>query len=471
MTGLSGWTPQRRGIPRNDASPTPGVLRVSGIGARGCALAAAAVLAGDASALAQRSPSCQLQVRVVAEAGSTEQPRSNMIAIPGVEGRYAMHLGGGLVLGECGDATMTGDSAVHLEHLAEARMIGSVRYRDSTRVLDADTVTYYGFSDRVVAVGDVRLERLASGATLEGPRVDFLRTPMRGSRTLATGRPRMTIPTGGPGTEPFVVDSDEAEFQGEERALARGAVEIRRSDLDATADSARFEADGLGILYGRPVISGEGFQLTGDSIRARFENDELRRVRSFGSASASGEDFELQSDAVTAEIRDGEVERLWAFGEGRSIAASGRFQLAGDSIEFSLTAGRIDSIASIGEAVSAETGEFIPGQRLLEPALELSPGSNWLTGDTIRAYFRVAPSDSLMPEVQPDPTPDRLMALGSARSFYASVRDSARSEAPSRNYLLGTRIEVRFEDGEPADVMARDAIGIYLEPEGEGGDR
>jgi hypothetical protein len=63
------------------------------------------------------------------------------------------------------------------------------------------------------------------------------------------------------------------------------------------------------------------------------------------------------------------------------------------------------------------------------------------------------------------------MALGSARSFYASVRDTTRSEAPSRNYLLGSRIEVLFEDGEPAQVIARDAIGIYLEPstEGEGG--
>jgi hypothetical protein len=238
---------------------------------------------------------------------TTDQPRSNMLAIAGAEGRYAMHLGGGLVIGRCGDASMTGDSAVHLEHIAEARMIGSVRYRDTTRVLDADTVTYYGLTDRVVAVNDVRLERLGSGATLEGPRVDFLRTPFRGSRTLATGRPHMTLPTGGPNTEPFLVDSDEAEFVGEEQAFARGNVEIHRSDLDATADSARFDAGGLGVLYGRPIIRGEGFELTGDSVLARFADDELREVRSFGGASASGLYFVLQSDLFTAEIRGGEV--------------------------------------------------------------------------------------------------------------------------------------------------------------------
>ena len=439
-----------------------------------CARSAFAILAALAvpgSADAQGAPSCQLRVRVVAASGSADQPRSNMLAIPGSDGRYAMHLGGGLVIGQCGDASMTGDSAVHLEHLSEARMIGSVRYRDTTRVLDADTVTYYGMTDRVIAVGNVRLERLQSGATLEGPRVDFIRTPFRGNRTIANGRPHMVLPTGGPGTEPFLVDADQAEFQGEERALARGNVEIHRSDLDATAESARFDADGVGVLYGRPIIRGEGFELTGDSVVARFADDELREVRSFGDASATGEDFELQSDLVTAEFRGGEVERLWAFGEGRSIAVSGSFQLAGDSIEFSLTAGRIDSIASVGDASSVETAPHVPGETLVEAAKDLDPGSNWLTGDTIRAFFGVAPADSLLPPSEVDPTPERIMALGSARSFYASVRDSTRSEAPSRNYLLGNRIEVLFEDGEPAEVIARDAIGIYLEPstEGEGG--
>ena len=154
-------------------------------------LAILAVLALPESAGAQGAPSCQLRVRVVQASGSGGQPRSNMLAVPGSEGQYAMHLGGGLVIGQCGDATMTGDSAVHLEHRSEARMIGSVRYRDTTRVLDADTVTYYGMTDRVIAVGDVRLERHRSGATLEAPRLDFKRTPQQGNRTIATGRPHM----------------------------------------------------------------------------------------------------------------------------------------------------------------------------------------------------------------------------------------------------------------------------------------
>jgi len=219
------------------------------------------------------------------------------------------------------------------------------------------------------------------------------------------------------------------------------------------------------------VIRGEGFELTGDSVLVGFAEDELREVRAFGDATATGQDFELQSDIVTAEIIGGEVERLWAFGDGRSIAASGTFQLAGDSIEFSLTAGRLDSIASVGQAASVETAPYVDGTPLVEADRGLEPGSNWLTGDTIRAFFTTAPGDSLLAPSEVAPTPERLTALGNARSFYASVRDSTRSEAPSRNYLLGNWIEVMFREGEPAEVIARDAIGIYLEPAAEGGDR
>ncbi|MEK6253511.1 MAG: hypothetical protein N2B05_02330, partial [Gemmatimonadales bacterium] len=64
-----------------------------------CARSAFAILVALAfpgSADAQGAPSCQLRVRVVAASGSAGQPSSNMLAIPGADGRYAMHLGGGL---------------------------------------------------------------------------------------------------------------------------------------------------------------------------------------------------------------------------------------------------------------------------------------------------------------------------------------------------------------------------------------
>jgi hypothetical protein len=35
--------------------------------------------------------------------------------------------------------------------------------------------------------------------------------------------------------------------------------------------------------------------------------------------------------------------------------------------------------------------------------------------------------------------------------------------------MLGRRIEILFRDGEPAEVIAQDAIGVYLEPDTEEG--
>ena len=65
----------------------------------------------------------------------------------------------------------------------------------------------------------------------------------------------------------------------------------------------------------------------------------------------------------------------------------------------------------------------------------------------------------------------RLRAVGDARSFYSAVRDSTRSVDPSRNYLLGSEIEISFEGGEASSLSGVDAIGVFLEPakEGEGG--
>jgi lipopolysaccharide export system protein LptA len=398
--------------------------------------------------------------------------RSVHESVPDVPDAYVTYIGGGVVTVRCGDAVMSGDSAVNYDHLQQAVMIGNVDYRDSTRELTAGRVTYYGLRDLVIAEEDVSLVRFRTDGRLRGPHVEFFRTPQQEGRTVATGRPRMSLPTGvGRGGEPLEVDADVAEFIGEEQASARGAVEIRRSDLKATADSARFLGPpGIGVLYGDPVVSGEGFDLKGDSVVADFAAGELRHVHSLGDATATGENFELRSEQVRAQLGDGEVERLWAFGEGRSIGVSGRFQLAGDSIDFAFAAGRLDSIAAVGDGTSTEMPERIVGRELEEAELSIEAGSNWVAGDTIRARFQSLAADSAM-DAHEDPNLERLVAVGNARSFYATVRDSTRSREPSRNYIIGGSIEIWFQDGEATEVLGSDAIGVYLEPAPDGGAR
>jgi hypothetical protein len=148
---------------------------------------------------------------------------------------------------------MTADSAVRYDVDRRVEMFGSVRYRDSIRTMDSDRLDFYEIDDRMIAREDVLLTRLASGSTLRGPHVTFLRAVSGiAERTTATGRPHMILlPEPGREGKPVDVDADRVDMFGERIAWAWGGVVIERSDVYAEADSAFFDMDaGTGVLYG-----------------------------------------------------------------------------------------------------------------------------------------------------------------------------------------------------------------------------
>jgi hypothetical protein len=168
------------------------------------------------------------------------------------------------------------------------------------------------------------------------------------------------------------------------------------------------------------------------------------------------------------------VERIEAYG-GRAIAGAEAFLIAGDSLDIRLAAGRLDSVTAVGSARSFQVGEpepagdvREPGAPLTEPEAGLSTDASWIEGDTIRAWFEARPAAPSGPGdagAGEDPARiRRLLARGAARSYFAAVRDSARSDRPSRNYIIGRSIDIRFADGEPVEVKADQAIGVFLEP-------
>lgn len=388
-----------------------------------------------------------------------QAPSRSSVGVPDSEGAYTTYLGGGKVTLWCGDAVMTGDSAVHYETEERAEMIGNVVYRDTTRSLDANHLTYFEASDQVVAEGNVRLVRLATGAQLDGPHVSFFRAAEAESRSIATDRPRMTIPAAQPDGEPIVVDSDVAEFVGNEHALAWGNVIISRSDFHATADSARFNP-GEGRLYGNPVVASHGLSLTGDSIVTTFVDGNLDLVHSLGNARATGENLNLRSSEILIDSGPEYIDRALAFGAGRSLGAMGRFLISGDSLDFAFVGGEIDSVTSVGGARAFQMNEGpAPNGDLSEPEATITAGADWLVGDTIRGWFEGSvDSESEQRQIR------RLLARGSARSLFSGVRDSTATARQSRNYLLGSSIDILFVAGEPDEVIADHAIGVFLEP-------
>lgn len=450
-------------------------------------------------------------------ASTTDSTRSVTVEV--AEGRYVTHVGGGLRW-TCGGSRMVADSAVRHEAERRLKMIGHVDYRDSVRTLLADTVTYYEAADRIVAEGDVRLTRRASGSTLRGPRIEFFRATGEGpQRTVATGRPHMTIrpDTAARDTSPPVeVDADSVVLVGEEARTWRDVV-ITRPDTRATADSAFFHREeGLGELYGSPEVVGETYRLTGRTIQTGFEGGELRTVEAIEEARAVGDDFRLFAPRIRARLRDDELQRLWAVGEGGSVAFAPPYRLSADSLQFAFAGGEIDTLAAVGGARAVEVGDSLPEDPLAE--IPLSAGErSWMAADTLRFDFgpREAGPEAAggrATAVRPDSLPaaptappgrdargaardrraatdsvegadggpgpaaaadrdrqiERLTGLGDARAYYILEPD-AENERPGLHYQRGRRIVIHFEDGEARRLEGRTAIGVHLDPtEGRG---
>ena len=402
----------------------------------------------------------------------------------------------------CGDARMNADSAVVRERsgvLLLGRLIRNVRYQDSTRSLTSDSLTYSGVDDRVVAMGNVILTMRKSGARLSGPRVEFYRLTRSGAeQTIATGRPRLIL-EGDPADAkpPTTIDADRMEIFREDDAWYWGEVVIRRPDAVSYADSAFFDmVNESGVLHGGARMDGEDFELSGDSIRIEFADDELQAVHAFQNAAATGDGFDVASAEIEVRFTNGEVGEVVAFGS-RSAALSEGYHLLGDSLRFRLHEGAMDSTFAIGSAVALED---TTAGLAVEPSLTVVGDAGWLAGDTIIASFRrLAPAAEAAVDSVAEPEPivaedsvagdsvavgedvggeaaeesgeaaprselEQLRTLGNARAFYVAA-DTTDEGPPARNYMIGDEIAIYFEDGKAVRVAANRAIGVYLDPD------
>lgn len=416
----------------------------------------------------------------------TGQTESVSLRVSEETDAYITHVWGGMRW-TCGTATMTADSAVRYDMDRRVEMFGSVRYRDSIRTMDSDRLDFYEIDDRMIAREDVLLTRLASGSTLRGPHVTFLRAVSGiAERTTATGRPHMILlPEPGQEGKPVDVDADKVDMFGERIAWAWGGVVIERSDVYAEADSAFFDMDaGIGVLYGSAFARQQDLELEGDSIRLRFTDDELEEVWALGSGRAIGESFEILSEEIRAQLVASELDQVWAFGPGRSLATSASYVLGADSLRISATAGRLDSIVAVGQGSAVEVDT--PDLSLGEPA-RTTQGGNWVVGDTLIIVFAKeiaqppgleeggapVPAGVEAPPASPEDsagkqTIERLLAIGDARSLYLVEGESGPSGPLSRNYLIGEQVDVEFREGKARRVSAVRAIGVYLEPDAPG---
>ena len=422
-------------------------------------LVAAASVAGPLPAQPGPQPAPSGVCQLIFE--GTPQGRLNSVLQP--SGKRNSYLGGGVVA-RCPEQNMTliADSAEHFGDTETLRLINNVRYSEPRLTLTSDLLTYWMPEERFKAEGHV-VTTLPTGTTMTGPTMDYYRAVpgIRGaSRMVAPGRPTIDIAqrdsTGNP-APPVRVLANTVVIEADSLVYASGRVEITRTDLFATSDSA-FMDDGSGFvrLMRQPVIEGRGdrhFVLSGTEIDVYSRQRQLERSVSKGSAKGVSEDVTLTGDTLDFRFADGGLSHIYAFGPGRGRAVSEAYDIVADSLDVDMAGQRMRELRAITSAFAQSTPDS---------AKIHSDAKDWMRGDTIFAFFDTAATAA---DSASEGQLSRLVARGNASSYYQlAPRDSAAVE-PAVNYVRGRDITVSFANREVHTVtIVEQATGLYLEP-------
>jgi hypothetical protein len=440
---------------------------------------------------------CQL------EFPNTPATRAQSVRDPST-GRANTFVGGGVVAKCVGqDVTLYADSAELYDTIKTYHLFGNVRYRESRVNIDADRVTYTLSDERILAEQNVRAT-MPSGSSMTGPQAEYFR-PVAPIRTVAMLsailRPTFTLvqkdSTGKPG-EPAKLQADRVKVIGDTLYYAGGNVDITRTDLHATSDSAFMdEVKQYGRLLIRPQVEGRGerkFVLRGRAIDFFSRNRLVERVLSVDSAQAVSGDLDLQSDSIDLRVTENKLSRAYAWGPTRARAVSPSRTIIADSLDVQMPNQRVSEVHALGTAYA----ETQPDTTKIK-----TDERDWLRGDTIIAKFdsattrdsaaardstaakdtataaakaavkdtastaakAAAKDTATAADTSSQPRIRELLANGNASSYYQIPSNKGPTEPPSVNYVRGRIITVSFDGEEVESVVVEDqAAGVFLEP-------
>jgi len=326
-------------------------------------------------------------------------------------------------------------------------------------------MTYYQIEDRIRAEGNVNV-RTQTGTTIRGPVMDYYRatTARPLARTIATGRPRMLIAQRQTGTqppEPVDVIANTLVSEGDNLVYASGNVEVTRPDLIAKSDSAFLDGQReFARLMRTPSVQsrkGTPFTLTGGVIDLYSRTRNLERVVATPSGHVLSQDLELAADSVDLRVNANQLQRVIAWGrKTRATALSPERRVLADSIDAIMPGQRLREVRAIGDAFA----NSVPDTMRI-----VSTERDWMRGDTIVAEFdSIAPGDTTT-----KPQAKRIVANGTASSFYQLAGSGPGRVVPNINYVRGRIITVYFANQtvDKVDVIDQ-ASGVYLEPSSAG---
>lgn len=389
---------------------------------------------------------------------NTPATRATIIRLPDDQRRT--FLGGGVVAHCAGQNNrLVADSAEHHADRGILYLFGNVRYTEPRATVQAARMTYYQGEERLNATGNV-LMTFPNGTTMRGPVADYYRvTSSRPKeRLVATSRPQMTFierdATGAP-RPPLIVLADRVVMDGDSLVYASGSVDITRTDVRATSDSAFLDGPReLARLVRSPRVVGRGqrpFTLEGGVIDLFSRDRQLERVVATPRGYATSGELELFADSIDLRIAGERLDRAFAWGPSRARATSPQREIVADSLDVRLPGQRLDEVRAVGDAFATsipDTAQVISNER------------DWLQGDTIVARFATAEATDTVSAAQAR----ELEAIGDARSFQQLASQNGARDEPNLNYVRGNRIVVELRQGEVETVtVSGDASGVYLE--------
>jgi hypothetical protein len=394
---------------------------------------------------------------------NTDSTHFTSVRLP--SGQYNNFVGGG-VTGHCPvqQITLIADSAEWFGDLHMWHLVGRVHYTEPRLTMDSDVATYFLTDEHLLAEGNVRT-LLPSGTTLNGPRVEYYRAAPKirtVARMIAPGRPTINViekDSTGKASPPTKVIANTVVMDGDSLVYASQKVEITRTDVIATGDSAWMNSQTqFARLMRKPRIvsrSGKKFVLYGQVIDLFGKEHRLERVLSMGKAKSVSDSATITADTIDFRMADGLLQRAYAWGTSRAHAVNPQYDIVADSIDLRMPGQRTREIRALRKAFA---------QSLPDTARLHTKERDWMRGDTITALFDSTPPAPGDTSTQPQMR--QLVARGSAQSFYQIAAKDSGVVGPAINYVKGRDISIAFANRQVQVVDIREqAQGVYLEPQ------
>ncbi|MEP6589711.1 MAG: hypothetical protein ABJC19_00880 [Gemmatimonadota bacterium] len=419
-------------------------------------------------AQAQQERRCLLNVDHVGREGFQSEP------LPGNTNLFA---GGDVRLSCVGQNVHLGGDSLTSINGSVIILITKAFFRDGTVSLTGDTITYFKNGEQMQARGHVVVRNLATGSTLTGPSVDYLRA-VKGirdsSETIALQRPTLRyLPARGPKdsvlANPYLIVADRLKGVGGSRLWGAGQVTVDRDSLHGTGDSLAYLTGrgGYATLYGMPAtlrrIATDSFHVRGGQVHLGLDDETLRDVKAFGDGHVTNGGSDIRGDSVTLVFTEEKLSHTLAWDRHKPATVhNDGYDIQGDSIAIDSPGEKLRELRVFRRGKVQNPLDTLAVREATDTAHATPRDRDTLWGDRIVAEFaQVDSAGNTLTRLR------QVEAIGSARSLFSrNVTKNGRT-TPSVNYTRADTIVVVMKSGDSTGVeivRARGSIdGVQLE--------